>query len=42
MKEKAKEMVKLVVRLNLYSGNLMRVINVWAIGVVRYSAGILD
>ena len=46
MKEKVKQEYfmreKLVVRLKLYSGNLIRVIDAWAIGVVRYSAGILD
>ena len=29
-------------RLILYGGNLIRVINAWAIGVVGYSAGVLD
>ena len=46
MKEKVKldylRRVKLVARLKLYSGKLIKVINAWAIGVVRYSAGILD
>ena len=46
MKEKIKQgylmRAKLLVRSTLCGGNLMRVINAWAIGVVRYNAGILD
>ena len=34
--------VKLVAKSKLYSGNFIKAINMWAIGVVRYSAGILD
>ena len=34
--------VKLLARSKLYAGNLIRGINAWAIGVVRYSAGIID
>ena len=34
--------VKLLARSKLYAGNLVRGINAWAIGVVRYSAGIID
>lgn len=46
MKEKVRKeylrRVKLVARSKLYGGHLMRAINAWAIGVVRYSAGVLD
>ena len=46
MKEKIEKeylrRVKLLARSKLYAGNLIRGINAWAIGVVRYSAGILD
>ena len=34
--------VKLVAKSKLYGGNLIKAINAWAIGVVRYSVGILD
>ena len=34
--------VKLLVKSELYGGNLVKGINTWAIGVVRYSAGVLD
>ncbi|MEM7375718.1 MAG: reverse transcriptase family protein [Bacteroidota bacterium] len=34
--------VKLLARSKLYSGNLIRGINAWAVSVVRYSAGILE
>ena len=34
--------VKLVAKSKLYSGNFIKAINMWAIGVVRYSAGSLD
>jgi len=34
--------VKLLGKSELYAGNLVKGINAWAIGVVRYSAGILD
>ena len=34
--------VKLLAKSKLYAGNLIRVINAWAVGVVRYSAGIID
>ena len=34
--------VKLLVKSELYAGNLVKGINTWAIGVVRYSAGVLD
>ena len=34
--------VKCVAKSELYAGNSIRAINAWAIGVVRYSAGILD
>ena len=34
--------VKLLARSKLYAGNLICGINAWAIGVVRYTAGILD
>ena len=34
--------VKLLTKSKLYSGNLIRGINTWAVGVVRYSAGILN
>ena len=34
--------VRLLARSKLYAGNLIRGINAWAIGVVRYSAGIID
>ena len=34
--------VILLARSKLYAGNLIRGINAWAIGVVRYTAGILD
>ena len=46
MKEKVRgeylRRVKLVAKSKLYGGNLIRAINAWAIGVVRYSAGILE
>ena len=32
--------VKLLVKSELYAGNLVKGINTWAIGVVRYSAGV--
>jgi len=34
--------VKAVARSKLYARNLMTAINVWAVSVVRYSAGVLD
>ena len=34
--------VKAVARSKLYSKNLFRAINVWAVCVVRYSAGVID
>ena len=34
--------VKLLSKSKLYAGNLARGINAWAVGVIRYSAGILD
>ena len=34
--------VKLLSKSELYAGNLVKGINAWAIGVVRYSAGIVD
>ena len=34
--------VKLLVKSKLYADNLVRGINTWAIGVGRYSAGVLD
>ena len=34
--------VKLVAGSKLYGGNLVRAVNVWAVSVVRYTAGILD
>ena len=34
--------VKLLARSKLYSGNLIRGINAWAVAVVRYSAGIIE
>ena len=34
--------MKLLVKSELYAGNLVKGINTWAIGVVRYSAGVLD
>ena len=34
--------VKLLARSKLYAGNLVRGINTWAIGVVRYLVGIID
>ena len=34
--------VKLVARSRLYGGNLVRAVNVWAVSVVRYTAGVLD
>ena len=34
--------VKLVAESKLYAGNLVRAVNVWAVSVVRYTAGILD
>jgi hypothetical protein len=44
MKEKVRveylRRVKLLAKSKLYAGNLIRGINAWAIGVVRYSAGI--
>ena len=46
MKEKIEKeylrRVKLLARSKLYAGNLIRGINAWAIGVVQYTAGILD
>merc|ERR1711965_321481 len=46
MKEKVEKeylrRVKLLARSKLYAGNLIRGINAWAIGVVCYSAGIID
>ena len=46
MKEKVRKeylrRVKLVARSKLYGGNLIKAVNTWAIGVVRYSAGVLD
>ena len=46
MKEKVRNeylrRVKLLAKSELYAGNLVKGINAWAIGVVRYSAGILD
>ena len=46
MKEKIEKeylrRVKLLARSKLYAGNIVRGINAWAIGVVRYTAGILD
>ena len=46
MKEKVRQeymkRVKRVAKSNLYGGNLIKAINAWAIGVVRYSVGILD
>ena len=32
----------MLVKSELYAGNLVKGINTWAIGVVRYSAGVLD
>lgn len=34
--------LRLVAKSQLYGGNLIRAINAWAIGAVRYSAGILE
>ena len=34
--------VKLVARSKLYAGNLVKALNVWAVSVVRYTAGVLD
>ena len=34
--------MKLLVKSELYAGNLVKGITTWAIGVVRYSAGVLD
>ena len=34
--------MKLLLKSELYAGNLVKGINTWAIGVVRYSAGVLD
>merc|ERR1712048_1001393 len=34
--------VKILAKSKLYAGNLVRGINAWAVGVIRYSAGILD
>ena len=34
--------VKLLSKSKLYAGNLVNGINAWAVGVIRYSAGILD
>ena len=34
--------VKLLSKSKLYAGNLVRGINAWAVGVIRYSARILD
>jgi len=46
MKEKVRNeylrRVKLVAKSKLYGGHVFRAINAWAIGVVRYSAGILE
>ena len=46
MKKKVREeylrRVKLLAKSKLYARNVIEGINVWAIGVVRYSAGILD
>jgi hypothetical protein len=46
MKRKIKDeylrRVRLLARSRLYAGNLVQGINAWAVGVVRYSAGILD
>ena len=46
MKEKVRveylRRVKLLAKSELYAGNMVKGINAWAIGVVRYSAGILD
>ena len=46
MKEKVRQeymkRVKLVAKSKLYGGNLIKAINAWTIGVLRYSAGILD
>ena len=46
MKQKVRDeylgRVKLVAKSKLYGRNLIKAINAWAVGVVRYSAGILD
>ena len=46
MKAKTKEeyfrRVKKIAKSNLYSGNVIAAINAWAIGVIRYGAGIID
>ena len=46
MKEKVRKeylrRVKLVAKSKLYGGHLIRAVNVWAVSVVRYSAGVLD
>ena len=34
--------VKLVARSKLYAGNLVKALNVWAVSVVRYTAGVLE
>ena len=34
--------VKCVAKSRLYAGNLIKAINVWAVSVIRYSAGILE
>ena len=34
--------VKLVARSKLYAGNLVKAMNVWAVSVVRYTAGVLE
>ena len=34
--------VKLLARSKLYAGNMIKGINAWAVGVIRYSAGIVD
>ena len=34
--------VRLVARSRLYAGNLITAVNVWAVSVVRYTAGVLD
>ena len=34
--------VKLLARSRLYAGNMIKGINAWGIGVIRYTAGILD
>ncbi len=34
--------VRLVARSRLYAGNLVTAVNVWAVSVMRYTAGVLD